>query len=343
MNFVRNYALYVCTSLSRKYIPHERSWPTMLAPYLTCYYYVDIGLRGLGCSFDTIRPEGEIGCRIKRPTPIPQVGPAPFRLSFLHFFYPAVYCVLNFCILKLIMGLHLQFFVLFALAAGDFALDSDLLWNPSYDLFSSESRIDEGALPYDQTLLPLELASNQESSAVDDELFSLSADASTPLYPDNSASDVDDFSIASDLFASTDCSSSDSSLLPTIGKPRRKRQNQCGAGGNYGSSPMLSIPTVEDLDPSIRETILRENPALHEFLRLAQDNSEQSSVCILLTNGRLIFGGCPSYSTKDWMYRGSMAFSWNPAYIVTLWNVVPITPGMIDLKLYTSNKPSDLS
>jgi hypothetical protein len=249
-----------------------------------------------------------------------------------------------------IKGLHLQFFLVVTLAVMGFALSSEWLGNPSYGLFSAEAGINEATLPYDRLLLPLEpgsldsieLAPNQESSGVDDELLSPPTDGSVSISPGNSASSVDGFSTASDLFASTDCSNTGNSLFPTIGKSRLKRANRCDAVGNFASPHTLSVPTVEEFDPDIRVTILTENPGLREVLRLAEENEEQSTVCILLTNGKLPLGGCTSNTTADWFHTASMTFSWNPNYIVTLWQMDNITPGMINSKETLSN-PSNLS
>lgn len=225
------------------------------------------------------------------------------------------------------MCLHLSFFILaVASAKALFASDPDFLGGPS----------DQPLFDEDQALLPVDLTdlavNQQQSSAIDDAFWSLSGDTSILSPSENIVSSPNDFSIASDPFASADCSTSENPIFPSTGKSRLRRLARCDALDNNGSPPMLSIPTVDNFDNNLREAILRENPALYDVLQSSQNKAEDNTPCIIISVGILPLGVCSSVTVNDWEYRASRTFSWNWMYTVILWDLSNITPGMAELQ-----------
>lgn len=218
---------------------------------------------------------------------------------------------------------HLFFFMVFSSVVKVFASDSDLLGSYDEPLFPDST---QALLPLESGSLDLtDLTTNLNPSAFDGDspLF-----AATSIPPSEETIDFspDEFSNASDLFAVADCSTSDSSIFPTIGKSRTKRLAQCGAPDKGVVSP--SIPTVDDMDAKLRETIMRIYPTINDELRLSQEDDDDNSACVLLSAGVMPHGACTSLTTDDWSYISSGAFSWNSNYQVTLWDLYNIIPGM---------------
>ena len=222
------------------------------------------------------------------------------------------------------MQLHLYFFILIAAAAKAVQASGSGL---------SGALSDQSLFREDQAL-PLsdftESTADQPSLAIDDSIWSLFSDTSISSSTENIALSPNDFSIASDPFAFADCSTSDNSIFPNAGESRQRRQARCDVLGKNVSSPMRSVPTIDHFDENLRETILREYPALYETLRLSQDNEEDNSACILITSGILPVGVCSSVTINDWTFRASRTFPWNWMYEVTLWELSYATPGMVD-------------
>ena len=222
------------------------------------------------------------------------------------------------------MSLHLVFIVFVAAAKGVLTSEPGLSGGLSDQLFFDN----------DQVLLPSDLtesAENQQSSAIGNELWPLSSETSISFTSENIASIPNDLSIASDLFASADCSTSDNLIFPNIGKSRLKRLAQCDSPDNNGSPPTLSVPNGYELDENLRGTILRENPGLYNTLRLSQDKEEDNTACIIITVGILPVGACSSATINDWNFRASRTFPWNWMFVVTLWDLSHVTPGMLIL------------
>lgn len=224
-----------------------------------------------------------------------------------------------------IMRLHLHFFVLIAAPKAVHPSDPDLVGGPSDQLLFDQN----------QVLLPSDLAESavdQQSSAIGNAFWTLSSDNSIPSSAENIASGPIDFSIASDPVDFADCSTSDDSIFSPASKSRLRRQARCDTLDNNVSPPTLSIPSVDSFDENLRGTILRENPGLHETLRLLQKNDDDdNTACYLITLGILPIGVCSSVTVNDWTYRASRTFSWNWMFLVTLWDLSYITPGMVEL------------
>lgn len=234
------------------------------------------------------------------------------------------------------MRLHLCFFIVVAAPKAVHASDPGTLGGPSDQLLFDD----------DQALLPSGLtgsAENQQSSALDNEIWPPSADNSISFTTENIALSPNDFSIASDLFASADCSTSNNFIFSTTGKSRLRRLDRCSTLDDNGSPPMLSIPSGDTFDENLRETILRENPGLYNTLRLSQNNEEENTACIILTIGILPVGVCSSTTINDWIYRASRNFPWNWSNIVTLWDLSNVTPGIVEWNFIFSLDRFDLS
>lgn len=221
------------------------------------------------------------------------------------------------------MDLHLSFFMIIVAVVKLAASYPGLAEDPSDQLF-----FDDAALLPDQPLLPsepgsldlTELLEDQESSGFLGGLASLSTDT---------ASSLNDFFIASDSVALTDCSTSDNFMFPTIDKSRLKRLDQCEAPDNIAYPPMLIVPTVNDLEEDIRGAIMRENPFLYDLLWSSRLDDEDNTACMLLTAKILPRGACTSGTVADWNYRSTRSFAWNGKYELALWDLSFVTPGMI--------------
>lgn len=192
---------------------------------------------------------------------------------------------------------------------------------------------DQSLFDDDQALLPSDLTEsieNHQSSAIDNGSWPFSSDNNISLTGGNIASIPNDFSTASVPFASADCSASDISIFSNIGKSRLRRLDQCDSPDNNGSPPKLSFPSVDVLDESLRNAILRENPGLYNTLRLLENNEYHNAACIIITVGTLPVGVCSSVTVNDWLFRASRTFTWNWSTVVTLWDLSPVTSGMIE-------------
>ena len=224
------------------------------------------------------------------------------------------------------MDLHLSFFMVVVTAVKLAASYPNLAEGSSDQLL-----FDDAALPSDQLLLPWEPASLDPTALLEDQEFSGFGGGIASLSTDTTSS-LNDLSITSDLVALADCSISDNLIFPTIGKLRLKRlnQDQCEAPDNIESSPMLSVPTVDDLEENIRVAIMRENPRLYDLLWSSRSNEEDNTACMLLTANILPRGACTSGTTDDWLYRYTRIFAWNGIYRLSIWDLSYVTPGMIE-------------
>ncbi len=240
------------------------------------------------------------------------------------------------------MNLHCLFCMLVALAIKVFAL-MDFLGGQSEELLFPDtiSQFYEVEIPSDQGLWSMapgssdytELEMNTEFSPFIDEFWLDPTENS--IHPPQL--DIDwglvEFSTTSDSSALAGCSNFGNSFLPTpIGKSRWKREAWCEVPDRTSSPHTLSIPTAEDLDVDLREAILNQNPGLRVVLERSQDNENDNTVCIILTEGRLPFGICSSVTVIDGFYRYTMTFPWNAVYSVTIWDLINVTPGMIPIK-----------
>lgn len=221
------------------------------------------------------------------------------------------------------MHFHLYSFLFLFAAKAARAPDPGLSGGPSDQLLFDD---DQALLPSDLT----EPAEIHQSSAIDNESWLFSGDNSLSFTGENIASIPNDFSLASVPFGSADCSASDNSIFSAIGKSRLRRLDQCDSTDNNGPPPKLSFPGVDVLDENLRDAILRENPGLHDTLRLLQNNEDHNAACIIITVGALPVGVCSLVTIHDWLFRASRTFTWNWSTVVTLWDLSSVTPGMIE-------------
>lgn len=193
---------------------------------------------------------------------------------------------------------------------------------------SDQSLSEDTAIPWDQALLPLEPVSL--------DLTELIPDTSISPQDDAFASGLDDFSAGPDLFTLADCSASNIFSLSADDKSRLKRGAQCENPDELASPPMLSIPTIDDMDTTLRDTIMEENPNLYDVLWTSQFKDDDNSACIILTASILPIGACAPGNTAALTYRFSRTFPWSPLEVVTLWDVSYVTYG----KMRSINTPS---
>ncbi len=233
------------------------------------------------------------------------------------------------------MNLHCLFCMLVALAIEVFAL-MDFLEGQSEELLFPDtiSPLYEGEIPSDQGLWSMGPGSSEYTELEMNTEFSPDP-TETSIHPPQL--DIDwgliESSTISDSSALVDCADLDTSFLTTpIGKWRWKRQTWCEVPDRTSSPSKLRIPTVEDLDLDFRKAILNQNPDLNDVLELSQDNKDDNTACIILTEGLFPFGICSSEATTDGSYQYSMTFPWNSMYSAEIWNFINITPGKIPIK-----------
>lgn len=213
---------------------------------------------------------------------------------------------------------------------GAFVASQDLFGESSDDSLFTDTIQASLPLGLEEPSDLTDLTGDQKFLAYDDP--GLLSDGSSILPPENPTTYSPDefFSISSDPFVPADCFGFDSSSLSSIpiamGRLRSKRSGQCAAPNNINNA-VPSVPTVDDLDENVRETILRVYPALGDELRLSQEDDDDNSACVLLSGGVMPRGACTS--ATHWMYFGSGTFSWNSQYKLKLWDLWYVTPGMI--------------
>ena len=219
------------------------------------------------------------------------------------------------------MRLHFSLFMIGAATVHVSTSLPGLAGDPS-DLLLFE----DTALSPDQALLPLEPAFLDSTDLAPD----AAPDASISPQTEDVAFSLNDLFTAADPLALADCSTSDA-LFSTVGKSRLKRGAQCANTDELASPPMLSIPTVSDMDEDLRGTIMRDYPGLYDSLWSSQFNDEDNSACIILTTGILPVGACALDTTAALNYKSSRTFPWSGFEMVTLWDVSHVTLGMVEL------------